>query len=250
MILFKFFYTVIVHLVWYCAFFFHFFVAALCLLFVKDKPGFHYWLATKFAQFGCFITGMRLTVYGLENVPKDRNYLLLSNHKSLLDVTSYFAASPRRLSFFAKKELLKVPILGWDIKMQEHFIVDRQNARQGVKQLQELSDALREGRSILIFPEGTRSTTDEILPFKRGAFKMAANTGTTILPAYIHGSDVLVPKTSLLTQPGNYSISFGQPIEVPEVTDSAQQRELVKRVMEETRARILQLKAERRQKDA
>lgn len=242
MIIFKFLYTVWVYLVWIWAFVTHFIVAALFLPFVKDKPEFHYRLATKFASIGCFLCGMRLSVYGVENIPQDRNYLLLSNHKSILDVTSYFMASPRRLSFFAKKELLKVPVLGWDIKMQGHFIVDRQNARAGVKQLEDLAEALKSGRSILIFPEGTRSITDEILPFKRGAFKLAASTGTLIVPAYIHRSAELVPKTSRLISPGHFSITFGKPIAVDPSEDKSDQRDKITDLMSETRDSILQLK--------
>lgn len=197
-----------------CFMMIHLIVAGIGMWFFKDKAWGNMKLSIPFINFGFFLTGIRVKVTGLENIPRDRHFVLMSNHQSLVDVLILLKVLPVRFSFIAKKQLQWVPILGWDMRLQGHFFIDRSNPRLASHQLQKIKLTVQKGRSLLFFPEGTRSPDGRLLPFKRGGFIIAQETGTPILPVCIKGANKIIKKKSFLVTPGTIHIAFGGLIKV------------------------------------
>ena len=118
--------------------FIHLIVAPVGMWFYKDPFYGHMKLAVPFLKTLFKLTGIRLTVNGLENIPTDQHFLIVSNHQSLLDIFVYMIIIPRRISFIFKKELMKVPILNVSLLLQGHAILDRQNPRKAISQLKKV----------------------------------------------------------------------------------------------------------------
>ncbi|MDQ2856712.1 MAG: 1-acyl-sn-glycerol-3-phosphate acyltransferase [Acidobacteriota bacterium] len=140
------------------------------------------------------LSGMKVSVRGLELLDSDRPYVFISNHRSYLDTATLFAYLGRRIGLIAKKELLKVPILGYGMGFVNIMAIDRTNRDRALKTMQAATDRLRSGISFGVFAEGTRAKPGEFLPFKKGAFYMAAQAGVPIVPVAIKNSDVLMGK--------------------------------------------------------
>ena len=160
---------------------------------------------------GFFLCGFRLTAEGTENLPSKGPFILVSNHQSHLDILMYLKCIPRKFAFVAKKELLQVPILGWDIQGQGHISIDRSDARGAVAELKRLEDLIVKGKSVLLFAEGTRSLDGRIGLFKKGAFVMAVHTGVPIIPCFIQGTGYILNKTSMKMRPGSVHVVIGKP---------------------------------------
>jgi 1-acyl-sn-glycerol-3-phosphate acyltransferase len=139
---------------------------------------------------------VRIKVMNREKLRSGATYVIACNHQSLLDIVVIFSIFAH-FKWVAKKELFSVPILGWTMKMNKYVAVDRGNKISHVKMMHECESHLRNGSSIMIFPEGTRSENGEIQNFKDGAFIMAQNTGTSILPVLIDGTAEAIPKNEL-----------------------------------------------------
>ncbi len=191
-----------------------------------------------FIRFNQWTNQMPLTVIGREHLPEGKGYILCSNHQSLADIPLYMRAVGKHIGFFAKKELLSVPILGWDLKKLDNEIVDRKNPKAALKEMEASADRVKNGKRVLIFPEGTRSLDGHILPFKKGAFVLAAKSGAPVIPAYIHMSGYCIHKTRWYTQPGPVTIVIGKPIYPHKNENSAAEAE---RLKAETREAVVAL---------
>ena len=134
-----------------------------------------------FSQTLINFTKSKVEVIGLENIPSQKNILYIANHQSYFDIPLAIANLPGVLSFVAKKELFKIPILYTWMRIMNCIKLDRNNLRKSVKAISEASSKLNKGNSILIFPEGTRSKTGEMQMFKQGSFKIAFNSTDSIL---------------------------------------------------------------------
>jgi len=172
-----------------------------------------------FLRWGAFMLGIKLKPQGIQNFPKDDTFIVAANHQSLLDIAVHMVFIPRKFHFFAKKELDSIPFMHSNIKYMGHFAIDRANPKKALKKMVEVRARVEEGGNMLIFPEGTRSSTDEVLPFKRGAFILALQTGTPIIPCYIQGANKIVSKATWLTQPGRIDVIYGKPIPVEKIED-------------------------------
>ncbi|MAH80481.1 MAG: 1-acyl-sn-glycerol-3-phosphate acyltransferase [Rickettsiales bacterium] len=173
--------------------------------FFKEKQKQYYALASFFIRLLFTVTGIKVEIHGSEQLPKE-NIILVSNHQSLIDIFVLMAYFPKQITFFAKKELKNVPILGFNIVQMGHVLVDRAEGRKALKQLDIIKDKLIEGKSIIIFPEGTRSKDGKIGPFKKGAFLLAHDTKKVLIPCYIKGSGKTLPKNKLWITPAKISI--------------------------------------------
>lgn len=161
------------------------------------------------------ICGVRLRAHGVDKLDPARNYVFASNHISLLDSPSLIASVPQRLSFIAKKELFSVPFMGWYLKRQGHIAVERGDPRTAIRSLTDAARAIdAEKKSILIFPEGTRSMDGQMLEFKDGAALLAIRSGTAIVPVAIRGTQAVMPSKALTITPGDVDLYVGDPIEV------------------------------------
>ena len=132
------------------------------------------------------IGGIRLRVRGLERLNPHRPYIFIANHQSYIDIPIMIQALPGfQLRWIAKKELIWVPLFGWALWCAKHILVDRFNFSKATASLKNAEERIRDGASVVIFPEGTRSAQGELLPFKRGGFVLAIKTQTPLVPVTI-----------------------------------------------------------------
>lgn len=159
------------------------------------------------------ISGVRVKVTGLENISKEKVYVFASNHSSQLDITALQWGVPNRLSMIFKKELAKIPFFGWQLYLGPYVMVDRSNAEKAMRSIDEAKEVMKNKKiSILVFPEGTRSKTGEVQPFKRGAFNLAAKVGYPIVPITINGTEKIMPKGTFKLKSGTIHLKFDRPI--------------------------------------
>lgn len=153
--------------------------------------------------------GVRVRLEGMENIEAGKQYIFLSNHVSNLDPPVLLPFIPGMTSAFLKRELMKIPLLATGLRMGKFVPVARGNSREQAQQSVEAAkDALRSGLHITIFPEGTRSTDGRLLPFKKGGFFLAEETGAPIIPVVIRGTAKMMPKGTLRITPGEALVRF------------------------------------------
>jgi 1-acyl-sn-glycerol-3-phosphate acyltransferase len=163
--------------------------------------------------------------------------VLAANHSSWYDVLALAGYLPGRYCFVAKKEVRKIPFLGWTIERCGHIYIDRSDHQKALASLQAARTRLENSRpTVIMFPEGTRSETGALQRFKKGAFVLALQTGADIVPAAITGSRDVMRKHSLLIHAGTIVIRLGEPIPVGSLTMADRDR-----LMTETREALVGL---------
>ena len=136
-----------------------------------------------FSRFACALIGVKLVVLNKENGEKYRPSILVGNHQTGLDFAIISRACPSGMLIVAKRELKYIPIFGWFFSIAGNLLIDRSNPRGAKKQMEDARTLLKEqSLTLAVFPEGTRSRTQEILPFKKGAFHLAVSMGFPIVP--------------------------------------------------------------------
>ena len=176
-------------------------------------------------RLGVRAAGIRVRVEGLENIPQGRSCIFMSNHVSNLDAPVLLPALPGMVSVFLKKELMRIPLLGMAMRMGKYVPVSRGHSREEArKSVEAAGDALRSGLHIFVFPEGTRSPDGKLLPFKKGAFFLAAETGAPMVPMVVRGTESMMRKGSLKIIPGEAVVRF---LPVVEPGDFATREELM-----------------------
>ncbi len=158
------------------------------------------------------ISGVYLKVEGTENISPNGIYIFAANHQSQFDIPALELAIPFPICWLAKKSLFKIPFFGWALGVIGCIPVERKDPREGLKSLIAASEKIREGNSIVIFPEGTRSLDGKLLPFKSGGFIIAIKTSCPVVPVAIKGTREILPKGSLWVRPGVVSIRIMPPI--------------------------------------
>lgn len=159
-------------------------------------------------RLGVRAAGIRVRVVGLENLPPEP-CILMSNHVSNLDPPVLLPAIPGMASVMLKKSLMRIPLLGTAMRMGKYIPVSRGHSREdAMRSVAAAADALRSGLHIMIFPEGTRSPDGQLLPFRKGAFFLAADTGSPIVPVVIHGTARMMPRNTLKITPGTATVQF------------------------------------------
>lgn len=176
------------------------------------------WLGYRFLWLWAWLfsklTCIRYRLEGIENIPPGEALIYVSNHTSFLDVPGLRLLIPGEFRPIAKKELLKIPVFGFIVKAAT-VVVDRSNAESRRKSVEQARSLLNRGISMLIFAEGTQNRTRELLqPFKDGAFRLAIETQTPIIPVVIIGAAKLMPPGKLQIRPGTILVIAGKPIAV------------------------------------
>lgn len=156
--------------------------------------------------------GVRLRVEGAERIPQDTPVVFMANHESWLDIPALLVAIPGQVRFLAKKSLFSIPFLGWAMTAMGFIPVDRENRRQAVRSFEEAAARIRAGRSVLVFPEETRTPTGELLPFQRGGFLIALKAQLPIVPVGLEGPRRVLAKKHYLLRPGPIVVRFGEPV--------------------------------------
>jgi 1-acyl-sn-glycerol-3-phosphate acyltransferase len=173
-------------------------------------------------------------------VPLDpkKGYVFMANHESMMDIPVLLRTLPGETRMLAKRSLFRIPIFGWGLHAGGFIPVDR-GSRTGAKVTFDAAiRCLESGRSILVFPEEQRHVGGDLLPFAPGGFLMALKTGYPIVPVGIHGTGAIRPPHSYVNRPGPVVVSYGEPIEVKEL--SVRDR---KRLTQEVRERIEELRS-------
>ena len=179
------------------------------LLYVLGHGG--VWLALNLA-------GIRYTVVGREHIPAGRAVVFCANHQSNVDPPVLFEALHRRLHILYKAELRKLPVLGRVFEVGGFVAVQRANRDAAFASIERAASSIRQGNSFLIFPEGTRSKTDELLPFKKGGLVMALRAQAPIVPVAIMGGRAAMQKGSAFVRPVHVTVRIGAPIETNGMT--------------------------------
>lgn len=161
--------------------------------------------------------GVEVEVRGAEHMAPDTSYVVMSNHLSYADIVVLFLALPTTPGFLAKRELMRVPFLAQALKAGGHVVIDRGHRTSAVETLHKAADQIRGGKSVLVFPEGTRGDSDTIGDFKKGGFHLARDAGVPILPVGLRGSRSVFPRDSLRIHPGRIEVHIGAPIPASDV---------------------------------
>ena len=192
-------------------------IVIFCSVFRTAKPLFT--VARSAIRLAQWILGLRLQIFGLERLDKKKTYVFMPNHISFLDGPLMFLIIPRYMRIIFKKEILRIPIIGWAMKIADFIPVDRKG-RQGGRKSVELATSLilEKGYDFLIFPEGTRSLDGTMKPLKRGGFFLAINSQTDIVPVSIKGTFEIMPKGQFSVKKGVIKVVFHPVISVKDYT--------------------------------
>lgn len=194
-----------------------------------------FWLARHWSRGVLAICGLRLSTKGSELLDRSSHYVYVSNHASLFDIPVLAAALPTDIRIVYKKELEKIPIFGWNLKWGPYIAIDRDNRTEAVRSVDEAARRIRDGDSVLLYAEGTRTMDGRLQTFKRGAFNLAVKSGVPVVPVTINGTFRIMAKGSLAIRPGSVEVILSPPIPV----NPAGGREEELRVMEEVRQAIV-----------
>ncbi len=197
-----------------------------------DRSGrIYFWSGRTWTRFSLFICNITMDVKGLEKVDPYGNYILVSNHASMFDIPVMMNTFPHIRIMF-KKELSYVPFWGWALRWGHHIMVDRGKGTEAMKSLDRAANDVRSGGQVLLFAEGTRTRDGKLLPFKRGAFSLAAKSGVPLVPITINGSFKILPKGSFDIRPARIEILVSEPIETKNITTREQEIQLMNTVKE------------------
>ena len=153
-----------------------------------------------------------IQVEGLEHLRPGQAYVFAANHRSNFDIFALVSVLPGRFLWVAKKSLFNIPILGQALSRMGSISVDRDNLRSAVQSLDRATATVKRGVSLIIFPEGTRALTRELLPFKKGVFIMAIKAGQPIVPVSISGTRFIQPRGTIRMIPGPIKVVISPPI--------------------------------------
>jgi 1-acyl-sn-glycerol-3-phosphate acyltransferases len=186
-------------------------------------------VANLWAKILLLICNTKVKVIGEKNILHGKPQIFMANHQSDFDILIALAYIPVQFRWIAKKELFNIPIFGTAMKSAGYIEIDRNNREKALQSIDEAALRIRKGKSIMTFPEGTRSRDGEIKPFKQGAFYLAIKSGVSIVPVSIIGSGQIMPKRSLKIKSGKIKLVIGEPIEV-KYFDIEKRHELIEKV--------------------
>ncbi len=184
------------------------------LFHVKDRAGSIYDLAPRWwSKIVLFMTGVRVEVHNDERVRQGTAHIYVSNHVSWYDIPSLASFLPRT-KFVAKAELFKIPVFGAAMRAVGMIPIERQNRKAAFAAYDDAAQQIREGNSVIVFPEGTRGFDYSIRPFKKGPFVLAIAAGAPIIPILTHGTLEVIGKGSMWVHPGKVDIHLLEPVSV------------------------------------
>jgi len=195
---------------------------SVCLCFLLAPflggPGAFWMVAPRYIRGTARAFGIRRELAGWEALPQDlrsgaRPAVFIGNHTSLFDPPLMISTLPCNPVFVAKRELARVPFLGWVIWLADFIFIDRRDREAAMASLAEAAVRIRAGQSIVAFPEGTRSRDGNLLPFKKGAFALAFEAGVPVVPFAIRGGPAILPKGTWRVRGGTYRMIMGAPLE-------------------------------------
>jgi 1-acyl-sn-glycerol-3-phosphate acyltransferase len=187
--------------------------AAIVVSFFDKKGILPHIVARAWGKSILFASRTHVTVKGLSKIDPDKAYIFMPNHLSNFDIPVILAHLKVQFRWLAKSELFRIPLFGFAMKRAGYISIDRSNRRSAFESLARAAQIIRNGRSVLIFPEGTRSRDQSIKAFKKGGFVLAVESGVPIVPIVIHGTWRIMSKNRLVIRPGNVTVEVLEPIE-------------------------------------
>ena len=184
--------------------------------FITGKVGFLYWIGMGLAFNGARVAGARVKTVGLDKIDPAGTYIFMSNHVSNLDPPILCPLIPGRTTILAKKVIWRIPILGRALTMAEIVPVERENRESAIRSIRRAGEVMRHHINLTLYPEGTRSRDGRLLPFKKGPFHLAGETGFPIVPVTILGTYEMMPKGSSIVRGGTATVVFHPPIDPAE----------------------------------
>ena len=171
-------------------------------------------VAKTWARIVVWLAAARVSVHGAGNIPStEESYIVVMNHQSNMDIPVIVHSLPLQLRFIGKIELIKIPVFGSALIKSGHFLIDRSDHQKATEGARAAGEALKQrGVSVVFAPEGTRSSDGNLLPFKKGAFVMALETGIPILPITISGTRLSLAKGSLWARSADVTVTIHQPV--------------------------------------
>ncbi len=205
-------------IIWVALVTIYFSIAAIIVSFTKEGCVLSNKVAKIWARCILFGSRTRVTVTGLSSIDLSIPHIYMSNHQSVIDIPVLQAYLPVQFRWLAKAELFKIPIFGYALGRSGHISIDRSNRKSAFKSLHNAAINIRNGVSVIIFPEGTRSRDGNIRQFKKGGFILAVDAGVPIVPVIIHGAWPLMLKNRVLIKPGNIIMEIKDPIKTTDYT--------------------------------
>ncbi len=181
--------------------------------FISGKVDFLYWVAMKLIRFSVWLTGTRIKTVGLDKIDRTGTYIFMSSHVSNMDPTILIPLIPRRTSALAKKEVWRIPILAQALDMASLVPVERDNRDAAIQSIRKAGEVMNQGINMTVYPEGTRSPDGRLLPFKKGPFHLAIETGVSVVPITMLGTYEMMPKGSMFTKGGTATVVFHPPMD-------------------------------------
>lgn len=183
------------------------------LLRVPSRPGKVYdWSTRDWAKWILAGAGTPVVVEGAERIPKDQPVVYAANHTSMFDIWALAATLPGSVRFVAKQELEKIFLLGPAMLRAGHVTIDREHKAHALEAYAKAAAAVRSGISAVVFPEGTRSRTGELLPFKNAPFGLAIAAQVPLVPVHVDGTFRIMPKGGRTLRPAPIRVRIGEPI--------------------------------------
>lgn len=168
--------------------------------------------ATAWAKINSAVATMSVKVEGAEHIDPTQSYIIVANHQSLLDIYAMYGFLGIDFKWVMKKELRAVPVLGIACELMGHILIDRSNTDAALASINNAKARVKDGMSVVFFPEGTRSRNGDLRQFKKGAFRFAQEMSLPILPVVIHGTKDILPSDTIDLAPGEATIEILEPI--------------------------------------
>jgi len=187
--------------------------AAIVVSFLRKGGNFAHLVGRFWARSIVLVSRVKVSVQGLEHIDPNVAYVYMANHQSMFDILTLLGYLPVQFRWLAKMELFQIPVFGYSMARVGYISIDRSNRKSAYKSLLEAAQKIARGVSVVVFPEGTRSTDGQIKPFKVGGFHLAIRSGRPIVPVVIYGSHHVMPKGRLRIKRGQIVLSINPPIE-------------------------------------
>ena len=180
-----------------------------------DSSGRSYaWHARLWARLMLALNLVKITTVGAEHLPPGP-VIFMSNHQSNFDILALLAAMPRQIHWIAKKELFEIPVFGPSMRRGGYIPLDRGDGRKALQSMDEAAATIHQGKSVVLFPEGTRTQDGKLLPFKRGGFILARKAEVPVVPVTINGSGRINPAGRIRLYSGDIHITLHPPLVAP-----------------------------------
>lgn len=198
----------------------------------KHGADVYYSYAKRWSEKLLNLANVYVNIIGSENIDANETYIFAANHSDLFDIPVLHVALKNNFRIIYKKELEKIPVFGKGLAKSPYIGIVRDNPHEALKSIEKAIEAAKEGTSVLVFPEGTRTKTGKLGAFKRGGFMIAARAGKPIVPIYISGTFGLSSSSKFNIKSGNVKVTIGNPItKIP--SNSTEEKELMNEVYQE-----------------